>query len=90
MAELKRSAEEKTTMQEPSPAPLLAQLAPLIIVCAGLAFVLAPIARRKGRSPLLALLAFVPLVNMMFAIWLCSLTDAAVLKDIEMLKQTRR
>lgn len=77
-------------MQEPSSVPVLAQLAPLIIVCAGLAFVLAPIARRKGRSPLLALLAFVPLVNMMFAIWLCSLTDAAILKEIEALKQARK
>ena len=78
-------------MQEPPSAPmLLAQLVPLIIICASLALVLAVIARRKGRSPLVALLAFIPLVNMMFAIWLCSLTDASVLKDIEELKRAQK
>lgn len=35
----------------------------------------------------MALLGFLPLVNMVYLVWLCSLTDKAVLEYIEELKR---
>lgn len=77
-------------MHEAPAAPLLlAQLAPLFIISALLAAIFAAIAPRKGRSRFVAFLAFIPFVNGLYAIWLCSLTDVSVLRDIEELKRGR-
>jgi hypothetical protein len=73
-----------------SPPPILVQLVPLfmlLFVSFSLAIVLFFIARRKGRSGALALLALIPIVNMLVAIWLCSLTDISVLNELERLKR---
>jgi hypothetical protein len=60
----------------------------IMLVC-GLPYVVVIgfIAARKGKSvPLFCILCFIPLVNVVAAIWLASLTDAAViarLADLE-------
>jgi len=79
----------------PSPAgfwnlagPDLIVLAMIMLVC-GLPYVVVIgfIAARKGKSvPLFCILCFIPIVNVVAAIWLASLTDAAVsarLADLE-------
>jgi len=73
----------------PSPPPLAGLLAflPFFLICGALAVLIAFVAKRKGRSPLVALLAFVPLVNGLYALWLCSLTDVSVLREIEELRR---
>jgi len=69
-------------------APDLIMIAIIMLVC-GLPYVVVIgfIAARKGKSvPLFCLLCFIPLVNVVAAIWLASLTDAAVaaqLADLE-------
>ena len=61
----------------------------LIILFCGLPYVVVMgfIAARKGKSvPLFCILCFIPIVNVVAAIWLASLTDAAVvarLADLE-------
>jgi hypothetical protein len=63
-------------------------LAMIMLMC-GLPYVvvIGSIAARKGKSvPLFCLLCFIPIVNVVAAIWLASLTDAAIsarLADIE-------
>jgi hypothetical protein len=59
----------------------------MFIVMIPLAIMIYFIAERKGRSPAVALLGLIPLVNMLYALWLCSLTDVSVLREIESLKQ---
>lgn len=79
----------------PSPAGLANLVGPDLIVIAlimlicGLPYVVfvGLIAARKGKSVLLfCILSFIPLMNVIAAIWLASLTDAAVkarLADLE-------
>jgi hypothetical protein len=77
-------------MNQPPPAPLtLGQFLPLLLLSLILGVLLFSMAKRKGKSPAVALIALIPLANMIYAIWLCSLTDAAVLKDLEELKRAK-
>jgi hypothetical protein len=68
--------------------PDLIVIAMIMLVC-GLPYVvfIGFIAARKGKSvPLFCILCFIPIVNVVAAIWLASLTDAAViarLADLE-------
>ena len=66
----------------------LIMIALIMLVCAlPYVVVIGFIAARKGKSvPLLCLLGFIPIVNVVASVWLASLTDAAVarrLADLE-------
>jgi hypothetical protein len=68
---------------EPAQVPsALPQLVFFFIIAIPLAIVMWAIAKRKGKSGLLALLFIVPLVNMLVALWLASLPDKALLDRI--------
>lgn len=76
-------------MNEPPPLNTLLSLLPFLVICSALAVLIGVIARRKGRSPIVALLGFVPFVNGLYALWLCSLTDAAVLDAIDEIRRSQ-
>lgn len=60
---------------------------PLIIIWAIVYWVLVkPLSKRKGKSQLLELLMLIPIANLIYVIWLASLTDKAVIEDINALK----
>ena len=75
--------------QTPPPSGIFAFL-PLFLIGILLFVFLVRIARRKGKSPVVALFAFVPIVNGFYALWLCSLPDEAVLKRLEALENGPR
>jgi hypothetical protein len=76
---------------DPQPPPnVIAQLLPLSLLCVALYFFLVRIAKRKGRSPLVALFAFLPFANGLYALWLCSQTDEAILKRIDALEKLNK
>jgi hypothetical protein len=70
-----------------APPPTIFALLPLFLMSALLAAFIFFLAKRKGRSALLLLIGFVPLANVLVAIWLASLTDKSVLEQIEELKR---
>jgi hypothetical protein len=67
--------------------PAWTSLVPMLLP--GLLFAIAVLwfAPRKGRSPWLALLAFIPCGGFLVVLYLLSLTDKRVLDDIETLKK---
>jgi hypothetical protein len=74
-------------MNQTPPSPsVIASLLPLLIISAVLFVFLLGVAKQKGKSRAVALWAFVPFVNGLVALWLCSLTDAAVLARLAALE----
>ena len=71
---------------EPAP-PTIIALLPLLLMSAVLAAFIFFLAKRKGHSALLALGGIVPMVNVLLAIWLASLTDKSVLEQLEALRR---
>ena len=70
-----------------SPAePSIIGLLPLFLIGTLLAVFIFRIAKRKGKSPAFAIYGFIPLVNILVAIWLASLTDKAVLEELAALR----
>lgn len=67
-------------------ADFIIQLVPLFIVGVIIAGVIAPIVKRKGRSPWLALVGLVPLVGPFYLLYVISLTDQAVLDRLARLE----
>lgn len=72
--------------QPPSPAPIT-QLIFYLLVLSPFVILIFRIAKRKGRSGWFAALGAVPVVNMFVAIWLASLPEARLLREIEELKR---
>lgn len=72
---------------ETFPVHVIAPFIPLLLVSALLVIFILSLARRKGRSQLLCVLGFVPIANMFVTLWLASLTDRAVLDQLEDLKR---
>jgi hypothetical protein len=70
----------------PAP-PLGVSLFPALLLGIVLAIAALWLARRKGRSQWLALLAFIPGLGFLVFLYLLSLTDKRVLDDIEALKK---
>jgi len=76
---------ETTTV---SPPPIWVSLFPLLIIAVPLLIMMVFLARRKGKSlALYVLLAFIPCVNVMSAIWLASQTDATVTAELAELRR---
>jgi hypothetical protein len=72
--------------------PDLIVIAIIMLVC-GLPYVVVVgfIAARKEQSvPLFCILSFIPIVNIVAALWLASLTDAAVQKRLAELESKSR
>ena len=63
-------------------------LIPLIIMFAIFYWSLVkPLTKRKGKSQWLELLTLIPLVNMIYIIWLASLTDKSIIDKIKYLEE---
>jgi|WetSurMetagenome_2_1015567.scaffolds.fasta_scaffold495605_2 hypothetical protein len=63
---------------------IIFQIIPLVLLVIPYVVINGVVAKRKGKSPLLyALLAIIPVANIVTTIWLLSLTDSAVMKDLE-------
>jgi hypothetical protein len=75
--------------QNPSLTHALLSLLPLILAMGTVAIVIFFMAPRKGKSRAWTLLGLVPLANMLFLIWLASLTDKAVIDALAELKKVR-
>ena len=70
----------------PAP-PQFLQFVPLIILTIPMLVIVCALARRKGRSVVIAsVLGLIPFVNMLAAVWFASLTDQSVLDEIQALK----
>ncbi len=72
--------------------PDLIMIAIMMLVC-GLPYVVVVgfIAARKGQSvPLFCILCFIPIVNIVAALWLASLTDAALKTRLAALESKQR
>lgn len=64
-------------------------LLPLFIIYIILAICMLPIAKRKGKKPWLnIIICLIPLVNFFWIVYVCSLTDEQVKKDVLELKET--
>jgi hypothetical protein len=70
-----------------TPPPLWTSLAPTVLLGILSALVVLWLARRKGCSRWLALLAFVPCVGWLVIFYLLARTDKRVLDDIDALKR---
>lgn len=70
-----------------SPLLLLVQILPIFVLTIPFLIFNGIIAKRKGRNPVeFVLLSLIPFVGMFIILWLASLSDIAVIKDIEALK----
>jgi uncharacterized membrane protein YhaH (DUF805 family) len=71
----------------PPPPTGIGQIIFLVIVAIPLAIFIHRMSKRKGKSGWFALIAFIPYVNVLFSLWIASLPDIKMLRDIEELKQ---
>lgn len=70
----------------PDQPPFWLSLLPLLFISVFLAAIVVWLAPKKGKSPLLALLVFIPCGGFLVIIYLLSFTDKKVLDDIADLK----
>jgi hypothetical protein len=73
-------------MNQPPPPSPLPQLIFYFIILLPFAILIYSIAKRKGRSVWLTLFGIVPGVNVFVAIWVASLPEAKLIREIEDLK----
>ena len=71
--------------QPPAGFPVIV-LVGYFVLWLALALFIAALAPRKGRSRWVALIAFVPIVNAFYVLWLASLTDRSVLDRLQALE----
>jgi hypothetical protein len=71
----------------PSGVSMLWQLGPIVLLSIPFLIMNGFIAFRKGKSPILfVILALIPIANIFISMWLISLPDESVLRDVEALK----
>lgn len=69
--------------------PVILQFVPLIIFTLPFLILIGFMANRKGKSVVLSLLCgLVPFLNIIYALWLASQTDADLLRRLEALENT--
>jgi hypothetical protein len=75
------------TSGHPSSLAMLIQILPILFLAIPFLIMNGVIAKRKGRNPVeFVLLSLIPLVGMFITLWLVSLSDISVIKEIEALK----
>jgi len=78
------------TIVAPSLPPFILSLLPLMIVTLPLLVLISFIAKRKGVNIVLAIiLGLIPMVNMLFALWLASKTDLDILRRLKGIEDTK-
>jgi len=72
------------------PPPGIVSFLPMFLIGIIFFFFLLRMARRKGKSWFVAFFAFVPFVNVFYALWLASLPEESILKRIDELERSLR